>query len=140
MPDCTCRQGRPDFSAGRQAAKEGAPGKDLPSLLQFSLLNRSMEENYGKLVDSCVISVSRLDAWYLDSANHQGHPICSEWEGFPYSQRYTLLFSLASSSSFHPVASDSKLDETFSVNPSEVNPTPRPRPANRYPYLPPGSP
>ena len=39
---------------------------------------------------------------YMDSANHQGHPIRGEWKGFPYSQRYTLLFSLGAFSSFFP--------------------------------------
>ena len=83
-----------------------------------------MKENYGKLVDSCVISVSRLDAgtWIrrttkdtLSAANGRDSPIlrgtpnCSPWLPLPHC---------------YPVASDSKLDETFSVNPSDNKPNP----------------
>ncbi|KAF9654142.1 hypothetical protein BDM02DRAFT_3152598 [Thelephora ganbajun] len=66
-------------------------------------LRKELQENYGKLVDSCVISVSRLDAgtWIrrttkdpLSGVNGRDSPIPR-------------------------VASDSKLEETFSVNPSD---------------------
>ena len=83
----------------------------------FFRLNPVMEENYGKLVDSCVTSVSRLDAgtWIrrttkdtLSAVNGRESPIprgtpnCSPWRPLPY---------------YYPVASDLKLEETFSANP-----------------------
>jgi len=81
-----------------------------------------MEENYGKLVDSCVISVSRLDAgtWIrrttkdtLSAVNGRDSPIP---RGTPYFPLWRPL------PHYYPVVSDSKLDETFSVNPWDSRP------------------
>lgn len=83
-----------------------------------------MEENYGKLVDSCVISISRLDAgtWIrrttkdtLSAVNGRDSPIP---RGTPY------LSLRQPPPHRYPVASDSKLDETFSVNPWDSRPQP----------------
>jgi len=100
-------------------------------------LNPVMEENYGKLVDSCVISVSRLDpgTWIrrttkdtLSAANgrdspiSRGTPYCSPWSPIPH---------------FYPVASDSKLDETFSTNPWDSKPHPEAEAGEQVPLSPP---
>jgi len=83
-----------------------------------------MKENYGKLVDSCVTSVSRLDpgTWIRrttkdtlspvngrDSPVPRGTPYCSPWRPFSH---------------FSPVASDGKLEETFAVNSPDGRPQP----------------
>ena len=83
-----------------------------------------MEENYGKLVDSCVTSVSRLDpgTWIrrttkdtLSAVNGRespiprGTPYCSARRPFPH---------------FFLVASDAKLEETFAINFPDGRPQP----------------
>ena len=92
-----------------------------------------MKENYGKLVDSCIISVSRLDTgtWIRrttkdtlsvvngrDSPIPRGTPNCSLWQSVPHC---------------YPVASDSKLEEAFSVNPPDSKPHPEPEAGEQVP-------
>lgn len=73
----------------------------------------------------------------MDSANPQGHPICGEWKGFPYSQRYTLLFYLVAISHCPPVASDGKLEETFTVNSPDGRLQPEAETGEQVPLSPP---
>ena len=101
----------------------------------FFRLNPVMEENYGKLVDSCVISVSRLDpgTWIrrttkdtLSAANGRDSPIS---RGTPYCSPWLLVLH------FCPVASDSKLDETFSANPWDSKPHPEAETGEQVPLF-----
>ncbi|KAF9786711.1 Dopey, N-terminal-domain-containing protein [Thelephora terrestris] len=69
-------------------------------------LRKELQENYGKLVDSCVVSVSRLDA--------------GTW--IRRTTKDTLSAVNGRDSPIPRVASDSKLEETFSVNPWDSKP------------------
>ena len=77
--------------------------------VNFFGLNNRMEENYGKLVDSCVVSVSRLDAgtWIRrttkdtlsavngrDSPIPRGTPYCSPRRLLPHFIQLLLIRNL----------------------------------------------
>ena len=103
-------------------------------------LNPIMEENYGKLVDSCVISVSRLDpgTWIrrttketLSVVNGRDSPIP---RGTPI-VFFGGLFLIFVQSLLMRNSRKYSLRTLRTANSS-----PRPRLANRYSYLPPGSP
>ena len=99
-----------------------------------------MKENYGKLVDSCVTSVSRLDSgtWIRrttkdtlsavngrDSPIPRGTPYCSPWRPPP---------------DVSPVASDGKLEETFAVNSPDIKLQPETEAGEQVPLSSPGPP